>query len=172
MAGKGEIGTRRRRSSSEAEYLPAIYPACANLTCLNFSFADITADQLKPIIRHCHNLQSFWVLDSVCDEGLIAVAMTCKDLRELRVFTIEPSEDTESLVTDVGLVAISEGCRKLHSILYFCQSMTTNAAVVTMSQNFPDLVVFRLCIMGRHRPTGSHHKGSHGRGFWSYSQQL
>jgi len=82
---------------------------------------------------------------------LIAVAATCKDLRELRVFPIEPSEDTESPVTDVGLIAISEGCRKLHSILYFCQSMT-NAAVVTMSRNCPDLVVFRLCIMGRQRP--------------------
>lgn len=28
----------------------------------------------------------------------------------------------------------------------------TNAAVIAMSKNCPDLVVFRLCIMGRHRP--------------------
>lgn len=28
----------------------------------------------------------------------------------------------------------------------------TNAAVIAMSENCPDLVVFRLCIMGRHRP--------------------
>ncbi|KAF9603614.1 hypothetical protein IFM89_037113 [Coptis chinensis] len=28
----------------------------------------------------------------------------------------------------------------------------TNAAVVAMSKNYPDLVVFRLCIMGRHLP--------------------
>lgn len=28
----------------------------------------------------------------------------------------------------------------------------TNAAVITMSEKCPDLVVFRLCIMGRHRP--------------------
>ncbi|KAF9615899.1 hypothetical protein IFM89_026895 [Coptis chinensis] len=33
----------------------------------------------------------------------------------------------------------------------FCNKMT-NANVVAMSKNYPDLVVFRLCIMGRHLP--------------------
>lgn len=91
------------------------------------------------------------VLDSICDEGLQAVASTCKDLRELRVFPFDAREDSEGPVSEVGLQAISEGCRKLQSILYFCQHMT-NAAVVAMSQNCPELEVFRLCIMGRHRP--------------------
>ncbi|XP_047341127.1 transport inhibitor response 1-like protein [Impatiens glandulifera] len=133
------------------DYLPAIYPVCASLTVLNLSYANITAEQLKPVIRHCHRLEIFWVLDSVCDEGLQEVAATCKDLRELRVFPIDAREDSEGPVSDIGLRAISEGCRKLQSILYFCQRMT-NAAVIAMSNNCPDLVVFRLCIMGRHRP--------------------
>lgn len=133
------------------ELLPAIYPVCANLLSLNFSFAEVSADQLRPVILHCHNLQKFWVLDSVRDEGLQMVAATCKDLRELRVFPLDPREDAEGSVSDVGLTAISEGCPKLRSILYFCQRMT-NAAVVAMSTNCQDLVVFRLCIMGRHRP--------------------
>ncbi|XP_022768410.1 transport inhibitor response 1-like protein [Durio zibethinus] len=132
-------------------YLPAIYPVCANLTSLNFSYANINTEQLKPIIRNCHKLQVFWVLDSICDEGLQAVAATCKELRELRVFPIDANEDSDSPVSEVGLQAISEGCRKLQSILYFCQRMT-NAAVIAMSKNCPDLVVFRLCIMKRHRP--------------------
>lgn len=79
------------------------------------------------------------------------VAATCKKLRELRVFPLDPTEDSEGSVSDIGLQAISEGCKHLESILYFCQSMT-NAAVVAMSNNCPDLLVFRLCIMGRHRP--------------------
>ncbi|KAF5746778.1 F-box family protein [Tripterygium wilfordii] len=133
------------------DYLPVVLPVCANLTSLNFSYANITAVQLKPIISQCHKLQTFWVLDSICDEGLQAVAMACKELRELRVFPINAQEDIESPVSEVGLQAISEGCRKLRSILYFCQLMT-NAAVKAMSKNCPDLVVFRLCIMGRHRP--------------------
>lgn len=94
---------------------------------------------------------SMQVLDSICDEGLQAVAATCKELRELRVFPVDAREDTEGPVSEVGLQAISEGCRNLKSILYFCQRMT-NAAVIAMSNNCPDLVVFRLCIMGRHRP--------------------
>ncbi|KAI9200056.1 hypothetical protein LWI28_001970 [Acer negundo] len=133
------------------DYLPAIYPVCSNLTSLNLSYANITAEHLKPIISNCHKLQIFWVLDSICDEGLQAVAATCKDLRELRVFPVEAREDIEGPVSEVGLQAISVGCRKLQSILYFCQRMT-NAAVIAMSENCPDLEVFRLCIMGRHRP--------------------
>nr|XP_043607835.1 transport inhibitor response 1-like protein [Erigeron canadensis] len=133
------------------EYLSAIVPVCANLTSLNLSYANIDAQQLKPVISHCHKLQVFWVLDSICDEGLQAVAETCKDLRELRVFPINATENTEGPVSDVGLLAISYGCRKLQSILYFCQQMT-NSAVVAMSKNCPDLVVFRLCIIGRYRP--------------------
>ena len=43
------------------DYLPAINPVCANLTSLNFSYANITAEQLKPIISKCHKLQVFWV---------------------------------------------------------------------------------------------------------------
>lgn len=85
------------------------------------------------------------------DEGLQAVAAACNQLRELRVFPLDPTEDSEGSVSDIGLAAISRGCRDLRSILYFCQRMT-NAAVTAMSENCPDLEVFRLCIMGRHRP--------------------
>ncbi|KAG7966494.1 hypothetical protein I3843_08G054100 [Carya illinoinensis] len=130
------------------DYLPAIYPVCANLTSLNFSYANIHSDQIISVIFHCHNLQ---VLDSIRDEGLQAVASTCKDLRELRVFPLDARGDNEGPVSDVGLQAISEGCRKLRSILYFCQHMT-NAAVIAMSRNCPDLEVFRLCIIALHSP--------------------
>ncbi|XP_042454280.1 transport inhibitor response 1-like protein [Zingiber officinale] len=135
----------------EHEYLPAIFPVCANLVSLNLSYAMITAEQLKPVIFQCHNLHTFWVLDTIGDDGLQAVAKSCKNLSELRVFPFDASEDSEGSVSDSGLVAISEGCPKLRSILYFCQRMT-NAAVMAMSKNCPDLVVFRLCIMGRCRP--------------------
>ncbi|GMH00214.1 hypothetical protein Nepgr_002053 [Nepenthes gracilis] len=133
------------------DYLPAIYPVCGNLTSLNFSYANLNAEELKAVVCHCYKLQTLWVLDTVRDEGLEAVATTCKDLTELRVFPIDAREDSEGFVSEVGLIAIAEGCRKLQSILYFCQRMT-NAAVIAMSEKCHDLVVFRLCIMGRHRP--------------------
>lgn len=43
------------------EYLPAIYPVCANLTSLNFSFASLTAEELTPVICDCVSLRTFWV---------------------------------------------------------------------------------------------------------------
>lgn len=134
-----------------ANYLPAILPVCANLTSLNLSYADVNADQLRSVICHCRKLQILWALDSIGDEGLQAVATTCHDLRELRVFPVDAREESEGPVSEVGFEAISKGCRKLESILFFCQRMT-NAAVVAMSKNCPDLLVFRLCIIGRYRP--------------------
>ncbi|KAK8969440.1 Transport inhibitor response 1-like protein [Platanthera guangdongensis] len=134
-----------------AEYLHTIHPVCAHLTSLNFSYALISPQQLTPIITCCPNLETLWVLDSVGDDGLQMVAASCRKLKKLTVFPLEATEDSEGSVSDVGLIAISAGCRKLRSILYFCQRMTNNA-VVTMSQNCQELVVFRLCIMGRHRP--------------------
>lgn len=134
-----------------AEYLHSIHPVCAHLTSLNFSYALISPQQLSPVIRYCHNLETLWVLDSVGDEGLQMVAASCRKLKKLTVFPLEATEDSEGSVSDVGLTAISAGCRNLRSILYFCQRMTNNA-VVTMSKNCQELAVFRLCIMGRHRP--------------------
>ncbi|GLJ12132.1 hypothetical protein SUGI_0185150 [Cryptomeria japonica] len=133
------------------EYLPAIYPVCCNLTFLNFSFAIIGRREFEEVIRHCHKLQRLWVMDTVEDSGLHAAAETCRDLRDLRVFPVDVQENGVSCVSDKGLVAISEGCPNLESILYFCQQMT-NAAVVTMSNNCQSLAVFRLCIMGRCKP--------------------
>ncbi|KAH9319760.1 hypothetical protein KI387_021529, partial [Taxus chinensis] len=133
------------------EYLPAVYPVRSNLTYLNLSYALIRSFELEGIICNCHKLQSLLVLDSVGDSGLEAVAATCKDLRDLRVFPMDAREDGEGCVSDRGLVAISEGCPNLQSILYFCQRMT-NEAVVTMSRNCAKLVSFRLCIMERHTP--------------------
>lgn len=54
------------------EYLPAIFPVCANLTSLNFSYANISPDMFKPIIHNCHKLQVFWVciLLDLCLPGI------------------------------------------------------------------------------------------------------
>jgi hypothetical protein len=49
-----------------SEYLSAIYPVCDKLTSLNFSFASLTAEELKPVIRNCINLRTFWVRIYFC----------------------------------------------------------------------------------------------------------
>ncbi|ONI20042.1 hypothetical protein PRUPE_3G311800 [Prunus persica] len=132
--------------------LPAFYPICSNLTSLNLSYAPgVHGSELIKIIRHCGKLQRLWILDCIGDKGLGVIASTCKELQELRVFPSDPFGVGHAAVTEEGLVAISAGCPKLHSLLYFCQQMT-NAALITVAKNCPNFIRFRLCILDPTRP--------------------
>lgn len=86
-------------------------------------------------------------MDLIEDKGLEAVALRCKDLRELRVFPSEPDLDEASVaLTEEGLVTVSKSCRKLESILYFCVQFT-NAALITIARYRPNIKCFRLCVI-------------------------
>ncbi|KAG6400659.1 hypothetical protein SASPL_137500 [Salvia splendens] len=127
--------------------LPAVYPICANLTALNLSYAPgIFSNELTKLIRHCKKIERLWILDTIGDKGLGVVANTCKELQELRVFPSDLYGVGNAAVTEEGLVAISAGCPKLNSILYFCQQMT-NAALITVAKNCPNFIRFRLCTL-------------------------
>ncbi|KAJ3708857.1 hypothetical protein LUZ61_012562 [Rhynchospora tenuis] len=141
-------------SDIKPELLPAILPVCVQLKELYLNHTVIFAEQLKPVIYGCHNLQIFWALHTIGDEGLKAVAATCKGLQEIRIFPRNFRVEPEVFVSDHGLIYISEGCRKLRLIEYNCQLMT-NAAMKAMSVNCPDLIVFHLYIMDCHRPDHS-----------------
>jgi transport inhibitor response 1 len=92
------------------------------------------------------------VLDYIEDAGLDMLAATCKDLRELRVFPSDPfGLELNVALTEQGLVSVSEGCPKLHSVLYFCRQMT-NAALNIIARNRPNMTRFRLCIIEPRTP--------------------
>ncbi|KAL8460293.1 hypothetical protein ACS0TY_032003 [Phlomoides rotata] len=133
-------------------YLPVLYGACAGLTFLNLSEAPIQSGDFVKLLFHCPNLRRLWVVDTVEDKGLEAVGYSCPLLEELRVFPADPY-DTHHRdgVTELGLLAVSHGCRRLHYVLYFCRRMT-NAAVATVVQNCPNFTHFRLCIMNPGQP--------------------
>ncbi|KAJ9187726.1 hypothetical protein P3X46_003149 [Hevea brasiliensis] len=133
-------------------YLPAIYPICPSLTSLNLSYATIQSTDLTKLVSQCQSLQRLWVLDYIEDIGLEALAAFCKDLRELRVFPSEPfAQEPNVSLTEQGLVSVSEGCPKLHSVLYFCRQMT-NDALATIARNRPNMTRFRLCIIEPRAP--------------------
>lgn len=101
-----------------------------------------------PLILHHHSQ----VLDYIEDVGLDAVATHCKDLEELRVFPSDPfGAEPNVALTEQGLVSVSEGCPKLQSVLYFCRQMS-NAALVTIARNRPNMIRFRLCIIEPRAP--------------------
>ncbi|KAF2911008.1 hypothetical protein DAI22_11g145300 [Oryza sativa Japonica Group] len=127
-------------------FIPVIAPVCKNLTCLNLSSAPmVRSAYLIEFICQCKKLQQLWVLDHIGDEGLKIVASSCIQLQELRVFPANANARA-STVTEEGLVAISAGCNKLQSVLYFCQRMT-NSALITVAKNCPRFTSFRLCVL-------------------------
>ncbi|XP_030946635.1 protein TRANSPORT INHIBITOR RESPONSE 1-like [Quercus lobata] len=134
-------------------YLPVVYPICPRLTSLNLSYAaTIQSSDLIKLVSQCQNLQKLWVLDYIEDLGLEELAASCKYLRELRVFPSEPfGAEPNVLLTEQGLVSVSEGCPKLHSVLYFCRQMS-NEALRTIARNRPNMTRFRLCIIEPRTP--------------------
>ncbi|KAJ0110873.1 hypothetical protein Patl1_01087 [Pistacia atlantica] len=133
-------------------YLPAVYSVCTGLTSLNLSYATIQCPDLIKLLKLCPNLQRLWVLDYIEDSGLEALAASCKDLQELRVFPSEPFGVEQNVsLTEQGLVSVSEGCPKLESVLYFCRRMS-NDALVTIARNRPNMTRFRLCIIEPRTP--------------------
>lgn len=86
------------------------------------------------------------------------MASSCPMLEELRVFPADPFDQEAVLeggggggVTESGFVSLSEGCRNLHYVLFFCRQMT-NEAVATVVRNCPNFTHFRLCIMNMAQP--------------------
>ena len=112
------------------------------LNLLTLIFILVDADKFYILVK---------ILDCIGDKGLEVVASKCKELQELRVFPSVPFGIGPAAVTEKGLVAISMGCPKLHSILYFCQQMT-NAALITVAKNCPNFIRFRLCILDATKP--------------------
>ncbi|KAG1326309.1 transport inhibitor response 1-like protein [Cocos nucifera] len=133
------------------EYLPAIYPICDGLTSLNLCDAPVNGASLTKLVSRCKNLQRLWVMDVIEDDGLAAVASSCKLLQELRVLPCDPYGADPVSLTEHGLVTVSAGCSMLRSVLYFCRQMT-NAALFAVARSSPDLTCFRLCIIDPHTP--------------------
>ncbi|KAL3627636.1 hypothetical protein CASFOL_028999 [Castilleja foliolosa] len=133
-----------------SQNIPLLYGVCAGLTFLDLTNAYIDTDELAKLLAHISSLQRLWVIDTVGDDGLDVIGLSCPFLEELRVFPTGPYGHHES-VTELGLLSVSRGCRKLHYVLYYCRKMT-NAAVVSVVRHCPDFTHFRLCIMDPRQP--------------------
>ncbi|THU53750.1 hypothetical protein C4D60_Mb10t17730 [Musa balbisiana] len=138
-----------------AGVLERLVARCPNLRSLKLNRA-VSVESLNEIVARAPYLVdlgtgSFAVLDCIGDKGLAVVASTCKELQELRVFPSDIYGAGATSVTEEGLVAISSGCPKLNSLLYFCYQMT-NAALITVAKNCPHFTRFRLCILDPWKP--------------------
>ncbi|KAD6120173.1 hypothetical protein E3N88_11444 [Mikania micrantha] len=93
----------------DPSYLPAFYSVCSRLTTLNLSYATVRSPDITKVVSQCPNLQRLWVLDHIEDSGLNALALSCKNLQELRVFPSDPFvADPNVTLTEQGLVSVSQ----------------------------------------------------------------
>ncbi|XP_022715995.1 protein AUXIN SIGNALING F-BOX 3-like isoform X2 [Durio zibethinus] len=100
-------------------YLPALYPACTNLTFLNLSYAALQSSELAKLLAHCPRLKRLWVLDTVQDKGLEAIGLNCPLLEELRVFPDDPFGQPDYLTNepmDEAFGAVVKTCTKLQRL--------------------------------------------------------
>ncbi|KAI9160395.1 hypothetical protein LWI28_022588 [Acer negundo] len=143
-----ELGTGAYSSDLRPEVLSNLagaFSGCKDLKGMS-GFWDVVPAYLPAIYPR------LWVLDYIEDSGLEALAASCKDLQELRVFPSEPfGVEPNVSLTEQGLVCVSEACPKLKSVLYFCRRFS-NDALVTIARNRPNMTRFRLCIIEPRTP--------------------
>jgi coronatine-insensitive protein 1 len=97
----------------------------------------------------CGNKQ---VRDVIGDRGLGVVAQTCKKLQRLRVERGDDDqgnlEDEQGIVTQVGVMAIAQGCPDL-TYWAIHVSDITNAALEAIGEHCKNLNDFRLVLLER-----------------------
>ncbi|KAI5448412.1 hypothetical protein KIW84_015721 [Lathyrus oleraceus] len=115
LEGKGgpQFSSWEARLCNEFEIVSAPDDHCTTSASSSIQGAELL--NLSAIATNCKRL---WIMDCIGDKWLVVVATICKELQELRVFPSAPFGN-QAAVTEVGLVAISKGCPKLHSLLYF-----------------------------------------------------
>ena len=86
------------------------------------------------------------------DRGLEVVAQTCKKLQRLRIEIGDGDqrcpEDKQGRVTQVGLMAVAEGCPDLQCWAVHVSGIT-NAARGAIGSNSKNLNDFRLVLLDR-----------------------
>ncbi|XP_071714497.1 transport inhibitor response 1-like protein Os04g0395600 [Rutidosis leptorrhynchoides] len=133
--------------SIHTKLLQAVNPMCPKFVYVNMRFCRVTqAKEQVNFLKMCTNIRRL----SICcigDEGVEIVSNSCKHLEEFRVYR----ETSGVGVTEVGLSAISTGCKKLKSLTYFCSRMT-NAALMTFANNLPNATYFKLIMSTPNQP--------------------
>ncbi|KAG8096649.1 hypothetical protein GUJ93_ZPchr0013g37152 [Zizania palustris] len=129
-----------------------LFPYGSALRKLDLQFAFLSTEDHCQLVQRCPNLEILEVRDVIGDRGLQVVAQTCKKLQRLRVERGDDDqgglEDEHGMITQVGLVAVAQGCPHLE---YWAVHVTdiTNAAleaIGTFSRNLND---FRLVLLDR-----------------------
>ncbi|XP_062210698.1 coronatine-insensitive protein homolog 2 isoform X1 [Phragmites australis] len=129
-----------------------LFPYAAALKKLDLQFTFLSTEDHCQIVQRCPNLETLEVRDVIGDRGLEVIAQTCKKLRRLRVERGDDDqgglEDEQGRVSQVGLMAIAQGCPELTYWAVHVSDITNAAleAIGTFNRNLND---FRLVLLDR-----------------------
>ncbi|KAG8074376.1 hypothetical protein GUJ93_ZPchr0006g44134 [Zizania palustris] len=132
--------------------MPVLFPYGATLKKLDLQFAFLSTEDHCQLVQRCPNLETLEARDVIGDRGLQVVAQTCKKLQRLRVERGDDDqgglEDEHGMVTQVGLMAVAQGCPHLE---YWAVHVTdiTNAALEAIGTFSKSLNDFRLVLLDR-----------------------
>uniref|UniRef100_A0A0D9Z535 Coronatine-insensitive protein 1 n=1 Tax=Oryza glumipatula TaxID=40148 RepID=A0A0D9Z535_9ORYZ len=132
--------------------MQVLFPYGAALKKLDLQFTFLSTEDHCQLVQRCPNLEILEVRDVIGDRGLEVVAQTCKKLQRLRVERGDDDqgglEDEHGMVTQVGLMAVAQGCPHLE---YWAVHVTdiTNAALEAIGTYSSSLNDFRLVLLDR-----------------------
>ncbi|KAL2524912.1 Coronatine-insensitive protein 1 [Abeliophyllum distichum] len=97
------------------------------------------------LLAKCPNLEILKTTEVLGDDGLEVVAATCKKLKKLRIYEREQDQDDSGVITEWGLIALSEGCVELEYLTIYMSSVT-NEALKCVGRSMKKLCDFRLML--------------------------
>lgn len=92
------------------------------------------------LIQRCPNLEALESRNVIGDRGLEVLARCCKRPKRLR---IERGDDEEDVVSQRGLIALSQGCLELEYMVVYVFDIT-NASLEQIGANLKNFAIFAL----------------------------
>ncbi|CAA2988204.1 Hypothetical predicted protein [Olea europaea subsp. europaea] len=126
--------------------IPIVFPFAARLKKLDLLFALLDTEGHCLLLGRCPNLEMLQSRDVIGDRGLAVVAQICKKLKRLRIERGDDMEDVEGVITQRGLISLSQGCLELE-FLAIPVSEITNASLECVCTHLKKLYSFRLVLI-------------------------
>ncbi|XP_074290671.1 coronatine-insensitive protein 1-like [Silene latifolia] len=132
----------------ERVHLPMVVPVSHSLLQLDLLYASLDSEGHCELLSRCRNLEILKTTTVIGDQGLEVLALSCTRLKKLRIEHEGVNEENVEGpgLSQRGLKAIAEGCRKLEYLAIFMTNVT-NEALERVGENLSNLNDFRLVLV-------------------------
>nr|AIL02124.1 coronatine-insensitive protein 1 [Aquilaria sinensis] len=131
--------------------MPIIFPFASHLRKLDLLYAFLGTEDHCDLIERCPNLEILEARNVIGDQGLESLARSCKGLKRLRIergADEQGLEDEGGAVSQIGLIALAEGCLELEYLAVYVSDIT-NEALEHIGTHLSNISDFRLVLLDR-----------------------